>query len=104
MNPAILRWARERNGLSIDELAKKVKREPDEVRMWEDGTLVPSYACLEELAYRHLKIPLAVFYFPEPPPLDNPEMNLEGFQIMNLQDYLRVLFRLYDLSKHTKIL
>jgi Zn-dependent peptidase ImmA (M78 family) len=73
VNPKMLVWARERNGLSIQELAKKMRRKPEEVQKWEKGNKAPSYTCLEELAYRHLKIPLAVFFFPEPPSIDDPK-------------------------------
>lgn len=72
VNPKILTWARERNGLTIEDLAEVMKRNPDELRMWESGEKLPSYTCLDALAYRHFKIPLAVFFFPEPPSIDDP--------------------------------
>jgi len=72
VNPEIIIWARKRTGLSIQELADKVKRPLTEIQRWEDGTTIPSYTTLEALAYRHFKIPLAVFFFPEPPEVDDP--------------------------------
>lgn len=75
VNPAIIQWARERSGLSLDDLARMMKREPDELRHWENGENAPSYKALEDLAYRHLKIPLAVFFFPTPPNVDDPKSN-----------------------------
>ena len=72
VNPRIIIWARERRGLSVEELAAKVKREPSEINEWEAGSRTPAYTMLEELAYRHLKVTLAVFFFPEPPVLDDP--------------------------------
>lgn len=75
VNPEIIKWARKRTGLSAQELADKVKRPLAEVQRWEDGTAVPSYTTLETLAYRHFKIPLAVFFFPEPPEVDDPVGN-----------------------------
>jgi Zn-dependent peptidase ImmA (M78 family) len=72
INPSILTWARERNSLSIDELANLLQVDPALIREWENGGSVPSYAILESLAYQHLKLPLAVFYFPEPPDIDDP--------------------------------
>lgn len=68
VNPQILQWARERSGLSLNLLAEKMKRDPSELKKWEDGELAPSYTVLEELAYSHFKIPLALFFFPTPPP------------------------------------
>jgi Zn-dependent peptidase ImmA (M78 family) len=72
VNPAILQWARERSGLSLEVLALKMKRDPDELRMWERGERSPSYTALEDLAYRHFKVPLAIFFFPAPPEVDDP--------------------------------
>lgn len=72
LNPNIIIWARKKAGFSVDQLAHVMKRDPSEVAAWESGDKYPSYAQLEELAYRHLKIPLAVFFFPEPPDLDDP--------------------------------
>jgi Zn-dependent peptidase ImmA (M78 family)/transcriptional regulator with XRE-family HTH domain len=72
INPEILTWARERNGFTIEDLAHAMKREPSEIQSWEDGESSPTYACLEELAYRHFKLTLAVFFFPAPPDVDDP--------------------------------
>jgi len=69
----MITWARERNGLTIEDLAKKLKKSPEEVREWESGQAKISYAFLEALAYKHFKIPLAVFYFPSPPDLEDPK-------------------------------
>ena len=71
INPGIITWARDRSGLTIEELATSMKRNPDELRMWESGEKAPSYTSLEELAYRYLHIPLAVFFFPEPPDIED---------------------------------
>ncbi|MGO9137216.1 MAG: ImmA/IrrE family metallo-endopeptidase [Syntrophales bacterium] len=72
INPKILSWARERAGLSTETLAQKMKKDPIEIESWESGDDVPSYVVLERLAYKHLKLPLAVFFFPVPPDLDDP--------------------------------
>lgn len=72
INPKIITWARERAGLTVAALAEKMRRDPGEIELWESGGGTPSYAILEQLAYRHLKLPLAVFFFPEPPDLDDP--------------------------------
>ncbi|MGB3092934.1 MAG: helix-turn-helix transcriptional regulator, partial [Candidatus Zixiibacteriota bacterium] len=72
INPKIITWARKRAGLTIEDLAKKMKRDPGEIKLWESGRKGPSYACLEQLAYTYLKIPLAVFFFPQPPDVDDP--------------------------------
>ena len=78
INPEIITWGREHNGLTIEELATSMKRDPDELRMWESGGKTPSYTSLEELAYRHFRIPLAVFFFSEPPDIDDIIIEFRG--------------------------
>src|ERR1700733_3732126 len=72
INATILTWARERNGFSIEELAEKIHVSPHEIEMWEEEIEVPSYARLESIA-DCLKMPIAVFFFPEPPNVDDPK-------------------------------
>jgi len=67
IQPSVLRWARESQGLSTADVAALLKREPDEIEAWETGASAPTYAQLEDLAYRCFKRPLAVFFFPDPP-------------------------------------
>ncbi|MCD6326007.1 ImmA/IrrE family metallo-endopeptidase [bacterium] len=69
-NPEIITWARERAGMTVEVLAIKMKRAPEEIEQWERGEGEPSYAQLEKLAYKYLHIPLAVFFFPEPPKVE----------------------------------
>jgi len=73
INPKIITWARERAGLSMEDLAKKMRRDLGEIESWESGQDMPSYTTLEKLAYTHLKITLAVFFFPEPPDIEDPK-------------------------------
>ncbi len=72
INPRIITWARERSRISIEELAQRMHRSPEEISMWETGADFPSFTCLEDLAYKHLRIPLAVFFFPKPPKIEDP--------------------------------
>ena len=67
IQPSVLRWARESQGYSIDDVAQHLKREPAEIAAWEAGTDAPTYAQLEDLAYKLYKRPLAVFFLPGPP-------------------------------------
>ena len=62
VTPALITWARTRAGLSIDEAGKKFRR----IQEWEAGASAPTYSQLEQLADA-LKVPVAVFFFPEPP-------------------------------------
>lgn len=67
VNPEVLRWARERSGLSVAEVAKKMKKSAESVENWEVGSSAPTYVQLEDLAYQVYKRPVAIFFFPEPP-------------------------------------
>jgi Zn-dependent peptidase ImmA (M78 family)/transcriptional regulator with XRE-family HTH domain len=62
VNRDIITWARERAGLTLQEAAEKFSRIAD----WEAGAASPTYPQLERLA-DELKIPVAVFFFPERP-------------------------------------
>ena len=68
VQPSVIRWARESMGMSIEDVAHKLKRPSEEVMAWEseDGT-PPTYSQLENLAYKVFKRPLAVFFLPAPP-------------------------------------
>lgn len=72
VNPEILVWARERSGYSIEDLAKSLRKDPQEVERWETGESAPSYTILDQLAYRYFRVPLAVFFFPKPPQIESP--------------------------------
>lgn len=87
INPEMIKWARERSGLSINDLARSMKRDPDVLREWENGERDISYSALESLAYRHFKIPIAVFFFPEPPNVDDPKGNFRRLPDYELERF-----------------
>ncbi len=60
--PAVIRWARERAGFTVEEARKTLKN----IERWEAGASSPSYTQLESMADK-FKIPVAVFFFPAPP-------------------------------------
>lgn len=91
INPAVLAWARQRAGLSLEEAAQKFKRIAD----WEAGEASPTYPQLELLADT-LKVPIAVFFFPELP--DVPSINetfrtLPEAELERLPSRMRLLMR-----------
>ena len=71
VNPEVLRWAREKAGLSIEEIAYSFRKEIEVISSWESGEAVPTYNQLEKLAYSLYKRPIALFFFPSPP--DEPD-------------------------------
>lgn len=89
MNPRIISWARERAGLSIEDLAEKMGRDPEEIKSWENGQDIPSYPVLEQLAYKYLKVTLAVFFFPDPPDIEDP---IKHFRRLPTHEILRLSF------------
>lgn len=72
VQPAVMRWARESIGMSVDDVAARLKRQTTEIEAWERGDTAPTYAQLESLAYNLYKRPLAVFFLPSPPEEASP--------------------------------
>lgn len=73
VQPSVLRWARESLGMSVPEVAQRMKRPAADIEAWEAGAAAPSYAQLEKLAYTLYKRPLAVFFLPSPPEEADPQ-------------------------------
>jgi transcriptional regulator with XRE-family HTH domain len=66
-NPALLVWARESAGLSVEIAAKKAGVKPERLFAWEKGDEErPTFAQLRKLANIY-KRPLAIFYLAEAP-------------------------------------
>lgn len=80
MKPELLRWARERRRLSVEDAAKKVDQPVERLVAWEAGEERPSIAQLRTIANVY-KRPLAVFFLPRPP---------TDFDAMSLPDFRRV--------------
>lgn len=66
ITPSVLRWARERAGLSIEQASKKIGRPKEDIEAWEADTARPSIPQARK-ASEVYKRPLAVFYLPKPP-------------------------------------
>ena len=109
VNHRMLVWARERSGHSLTQVAAALKKSPGLIESWESGEATPTYAQLEDLAYRIYKRPVALFFFPEPPDEPDPERSfrtLPGFEIEALEPDTRFKVRqalalqasLYDLN------
>ena len=68
VNPEIIGWARARAGFSEGEATRTFRK----IALWEAGEDQPTYAQLESMANR-FKVPIATFFFPEPPRLPSVE-------------------------------
>ena len=87
----LITWARDRAGFTLADAAEKFKS----IEAWEAGDAYPSYPQLERMAHE-FKVPVAVFFFPEPP--DLPKIS-ETFRTIREADFevlprrIRILLR-----------
>lgn len=91
ITPVVLTWARKRAGYSLEEATRDFK----DIESWEAGTSSPTYPQLERLADK-LKLPIAVFFFPEPPsvpPIDETFRTLPEQQLAEIPRRIRFLLR-----------
>jgi Zn-dependent peptidase ImmA (M78 family) len=82
VTPAVVQWARERAGYSIDDALHHFKK----IAAWEAGTTLPTYAQIEQMAER-FKLPVAVFFFPKPPALPPIE---QSFRTLTAMDFAAI--------------
>ena len=66
VKPSVLIWARQSIGLSIKDVANKLKESENTINNWEGGSKKPNFFQIEKLASLY-KRPLAVFLLSEPP-------------------------------------
>lgn len=89
ITPAVLTWARERAGYSLEVISENFPK----IERWEAGESFPTYPQLESLADK-FKVPVAVFFFPEPPklrPVEESFRTLEPAQIAEIPPRIRLL-------------
>ena len=94
INPDIIKWARERSGYTLQEVAKSLNRDVATISDWELGEAAPTYIQLEKLADKY-KRPVAMFFFPEPPqePDFVGQLALRSSEIEQLAPNIRILLR-----------
>ncbi len=68
VEPSILQWARESAGYTVEDIAKRFKKDPSEIRAWESEATEqrPFMGQLRDLANLY-KRSISDFYLPEPP-------------------------------------
>jgi len=66
VTPAVLRWARETVGASVEDAARRAGVTEDRIRAWESGDAEPTLAKLRALAKLYQR-PLSIFFLPQPP-------------------------------------
>lgn len=95
VKPALLIWARERAGLSIEVASAKADIGVDRLRQWESGVENPSISQLRKLGEIYRR-PLAVFFLAEPPKGFDPQREfrrLPGLTPQNESPKLRMALR-----------
>lgn len=109
INSELYQWARDRVGLSNDELAKSVGIKPEKIANWEQGKDHPTYLQLQKLA-NTLRIPAGYLFLSNPPSLEKPvtdfrssdEFDKNHFSI-NLQDVIDDALRKRDWYRNWRI-
>lgn len=91
---AVITWARTRAGFNLDEAEAKFSR----IAAWEAGETMPTYPQLEAMA-EEFRIPVAVFFFPEPP---NVPPIRESFRTLPDTEYEQLPRRIQYLLRKAK--
>ena len=94
INPNIIKWARERSGYTLREVANFFKKDVTAIFDWESGAGAPTYAQLQKLADK-FKRPIALFFFPVVPhePDLARQLALRSTEIEKLGPDIRTLLR-----------
>jgi Zn-dependent peptidase ImmA (M78 family)/DNA-binding XRE family transcriptional regulator len=71
INPAMLRWARDRVGLDVNEAATAAGVKPDQFMRWEEGEAQPTFRQAQVIA-QALHTPFGFFFLNEAPAEDLP--------------------------------
>lgn len=66
VTPEVLKWARELDGISVEEIAAKMKIAPEKILSWECGSSLPTLRQAKDLA-RKYRIPFVYFFLPDIP-------------------------------------
>ncbi|WP_349367357.1 XRE family transcriptional regulator [Salinarimonas sp.] len=66
INGTMLRWARERAGVSIEAVAERLSKSPDDLAAWERGDAKPTFRQAQALASA-LHVPFGFLFLTEPP-------------------------------------
>lgn len=88
IQPSVLKWARESLGMTVYDVATRLKRAEVDITSWESGSSAPTYSQLEKLAYDIYKRPLAVFFLPSPPPEKTPSKEFRTLPDFDLKHLL----------------
>ena len=105
INPEMLRWARERAGYSVEQVANRRKVSSETVQDWEEGNSYPTWRQLEQLAHNDYHRSTGFFFLNAPPTESTadvefrrlPGQMLEGLEADTLYAIRRARVRQQDL-------
>jgi len=84
VTPEIIRWARERKNLTVDEAAKKIQVNPDKLGAWENAKARPTFRQAKKLAVA-FQIPFGYLFLSTPPSEKLPLPDLRTVAGQNLR-------------------
>lgn len=100
INPQILQWARERAGLTEEELAKKINiKKSDKIVLWEKGEALPTFLQAQKLA-KTLHIPFGYFYLDKVPQEKFP---IPDLRTVGDRQYHEFSLEVYDLIREIQL-
>jgi Zn-dependent peptidase ImmA (M78 family)/transcriptional regulator with XRE-family HTH domain len=109
VTPKVVRWAVERSGFSVDEIADAIDVDASTVRAWFTGEKQPSLGEARKLA-KTLRRPLAFLLWPEPPADEPPHVAFRAPVASEMRDlnaneqrYIRQAVRLQEIVDHLRV-
>lgn len=66
VTPEVLKWARELDQISVDELSSHLKVKAEKIEAWENGVTYPTLKQAKDFA-RYCRVPFGYFYLPDKP-------------------------------------
>ena len=104
VTPEVLCWARTSMNMPLEEVARRMRKQPSDIEAWEKGERAPTYIQLETLAYKIYKRPIALFFFPNIPDEEDIKSSFRSLPESAIQNmpprvhYLLRKARAYQLS------
>lgn len=102
VNNNILVWARKSLNLSQDIVAKRMGKNVETIRNWEEGRDFPTYAQLEKLSYSIYKKPIAIFFFPEPP--NNVKRQDKNFRTLDNDVFMEIPSKILEKVNEARVM
>jgi transcriptional regulator with XRE-family HTH domain len=99
INKDVFIWARTSIGLSVEDVAHKLNKDPWEIEEWEKGNASSTYLQLEHLAHDIYKRPIAVFFFPKVPFEDSPKTSFRTLPDTVINELPPEMMKLYRRGK-----